>query len=95
MTAVAIKPSPVEKYRMEVLPPDRAADLYRSLASHIRPEVFERNLTNCLMANPDLLKFDARIVYRAQAKTLTWVLTAAGTGVVTIVEVLLHTFWKH
>ncbi len=30
-----------------VLPPERAADLYRSLASHIRPEVFERNLTNC------------------------------------------------
>ena len=72
-TAIALKPSPVEKFRQEVLPPERATDLYRSLASHIRPEVFERNLTNCLMANPDLLQFDPRLVYREVSK-------AAGLG---------------
>lgn len=72
MTA-AVQLSPVELYRQQVLPPEKATDLYRSLPSHIKPAVFERNLINALMANPDLLRFDPRLVYREVSK-------AAGLG---------------
>ncbi|GLI23446.1 recombination protein RecT [Xanthobacter flavus] len=73
-TAVAPKDlTPVERYRMQVLPPDRAADLYRGLPSHIKPAVFERNLVNALMQNPDLLDFHPSLVYREVSK-------AAGLG---------------
>src|SRR5215207_8313636 len=60
--------TPVEKFRQEVLPPEQAADLFRSLPSHIKPERFERNLVNALMANPKLLKCDPRRVFREVSK---------------------------
>ncbi len=73
-TAVSPKDmTPVERYRLQVLPPDRAADLYRGLPSHIKPAVFERNLVNALMQNPDLLDFHPGLVYREVSK-------AAGLG---------------
>src|SRR5690606_29206886 len=52
----------------EVLPPDKADELYRSLPAHVRPEVFERNLVNALMTSPDLMGFDARLVFREVSK---------------------------
>lgn len=63
----------VDVYKAEVLPPAKAEELWSSMPSHIKPAVFERNLMNALMANPDLMNFDPRLVYREVAK-------AAGLG---------------
>lgn len=60
--------SPVEAFRQQVLPPEKATDLFRSLPSHIKPAVFERNLVNALMQNPDLIAFNPRLVYREVSK---------------------------
>lgn len=62
------KVSPVEQYRAMVLPEERKRDLFAALPSHVRPEVFERNLVNALMVNPDLMKCDARLVFREVSK---------------------------
>lgn len=71
--ATNIKPvsaaqSPVDQFVAQVLPPQRRAELARSLPSHIRPERFERNLVNALMQNPGLLNYDPRLVYREVSK---------------------------
>jgi recombination protein RecT len=70
---VPSQPSRLDEYRIQVLPADRAQDLYRSLPSHIKPAVFERNLVNALMANPSLMEFDPRLIFREVSK-------AAGLG---------------
>lgn len=69
----AIVPSKLDEYRIQVLPPERAHDLWRSLPQHIKPAVFERNLVNALMANPALMDFDPRLIFREVSK-------AAGLG---------------
>ena len=56
-------------YRAEVLPPEKARELYAALPSHIKPAVFERNLMNALMANPSLMDFEPRLIYREVAKS--------------------------
>lgn len=68
-----VKASKLDEYRVQVLPPERARDLYSSLPSHIKPAVFERNLVNALMANPSLMDFDPRLIFREVSK-------AAGLG---------------
>lgn len=75
MNAVAQIPrvSPVDQFVGEVLPPDRRTSLFSGLPSHIKPAVFERNLVNAVMANPNLMKYDPRLVYREVSK-------AAGLG---------------
>ncbi len=70
---VTHKPSKLDEYRIQVLPPERAHELYRAMPSHIKPAVFERNLMNALMANPSLMDFDPRLIFREVAK-------AAGLG---------------
>jgi len=72
-TRVSNAPSKLDQYRIEVLPPERARDLYNSLPSHIKPAVFERNLVNALMANPSLMDYDPRLIFREVSK-------AAGLG---------------
>lgn len=67
------RPSRLDEYRVQVLPPERARDLYNSLPSHIKPAVFERNLVNALMANPSLMDYDPRLIFREVSK-------AAGLG---------------
>jgi len=67
------QPSKLDEYRTQVLPPERAHDLWRSLPQHIKPAVFERNLVNALMANPALMNFDPRLIFREVSK-------AAGLG---------------
>jgi len=67
-TANISKPTRLESYVAEVLPPARAAELFRSLPSHIKPAVFERNLVNALMANPELMQHPPALVYREVAK---------------------------
>lgn len=74
MNAIAkIDRSPVEAYVDEVLPADRLADLSRSLPSHIRPELFKRNLLNVVMINWELMKCEAGLLFREVSK-------AAGLG---------------
>lgn len=68
-----VKASKLDEYRIAVLPPERARDLYNSLPSHIKPAVFERNLVNALMANPALMDYDPRLIFREVSK-------AAGLG---------------
>jgi len=62
------KPTRLEAFKEQVLPPERAKDLYSSLPTHVRREVFDRNLVNALMANPDLMQCDARLVFREVSK---------------------------
>lgn len=75
MNAVAniTKPSPVDAFVGEVLPPDRRQSLFSGMPAHIKPAVFERNLVNAVMANTNLMKYDPRLVYREVSK-------AAGLG---------------
>ncbi len=73
MNQLVAQPSRIDEYRIAVLPPERARDLYTSLPSHIKPAVFERNLVNALMANPSLMEFDPRLIFREISK-------AAGLG---------------
>lgn len=62
------KPSKLDEYAVQVLPPERKQELWRSLPSHIKPAVYERNLMNALMANPSLMEFDPRLIFREVAK---------------------------
>lgn len=62
------KPTQLDAYRAEVLPPDRKAELFNSLPTHVKPERFERNLVNALMTNPDLMQLDPRLVFREVSK---------------------------
>lgn len=73
LPATAERPTKLDEYRFAVLPPERARELYTSLPSHIKPAVFERNLINALMANPDLMDYDPRLIFREVSK-------AAGLG---------------
>jgi phage RecT family recombinase len=65
------KSTPVEVYVGQVLPPEKATDLFKSLPRHISPDRFERNLHNALMNNPDLMKADPRLVYREISKAVS------------------------
>jgi phage RecT family recombinase len=63
----------LDNFVQQVLPPAKADELWRSLPSHIKPAVFERNLLNALMQNPDLINYAPALVYREVSK-------AAGLG---------------
>ena len=69
----AIVKSPVEAYVDQVLPSDRMEDIARSLPSHIKPALFQRNLLNVLMNNAGLMKHEPGYVFREVSK-------AAGLG---------------
>lgn len=60
--------SPVELFLDEVLPADRVDDLRRSLPGHIKPELLQRNLLNCLMNNPELMEFSPGLIFREVSK---------------------------
>lgn len=66
--AVATQLSPVEAFVSEVLPADRLDDLSRSLPSHIKPAMFQRNLLNAIMINPDLMNHPPGLVFREVSK---------------------------
>lgn len=71
MNSVATIDAPrtrLDSYMAEVLPPEKKQQLANALPRHIRPELFERNLMNALMAQPDLLKCDPREVWREVAQ---------------------------
>jgi recombination protein RecT len=83
--------SRLELFRQQVLPPEKANDLWRSLPQHIKPAVFERNLLNALMQNPDLLNFAPPLVYREVSK-------AAGLGLLLdpqLGEAYIVTAWNY
>lgn len=66
--AVATQLSPVEAFVSEVLPADRLDDLSRSLPAHIKPAMFQRNLLNAIMINPDLMSHPPGLVFREVSK---------------------------
>jgi recombination protein RecT len=66
--ATVERPTRLDAYMAEVLPPDKRESLFRGLPRHIRPELFERNLANAIMAQPDLLKCHPSEVYREVAQ---------------------------
>jgi len=65
---VTIQKSPLEDFVDAVLPADRLDDLRRSLPSHIRAEMFQRNLLNAVMVNTDLMDMDTGEVFREVSK---------------------------
>lgn len=61
--------SPVEAYTAQVMGDEtRSADLFRSLPRHIPPARFQRNLVNLLMQKPEMMRYDARLVFREVSK---------------------------
>ena len=60
--------SPVEDFVDQVLPSDRLQDLAREMPSHIRPDLFKRNLLNAIMINWDLMKCDPGLLFREVSK---------------------------
>ena len=62
------QPTKLERFQMEILPPDQKVELFSGLPSHIKPERFERNLANALMQNPGLMELDPRLVFREVSK---------------------------
>lgn len=61
--------TPVEAYAAQVIGDEgRSADLFRALPKHVPPHRFQRNLINLLMQNPEMMKYDARLVYREVSK---------------------------
>lgn len=64
----ATRPSPVERFIADVLPPAKEKDVMGSLPEHVKPERFKRNLANALMREPKLLKCDPRVVFREVSK---------------------------
>lgn len=62
------KPTRLDSFRSEVLPPDRRNELFAGMPPHVRPERFERNLVNALMQTPELMDCDPRLVYREVSK---------------------------
>lgn len=75
MNQVATIPtrSRVEVYVDTVLTPDRLHGIARDLPSHIKPDLFKRNLLNAIMINPKLMDHEAGYVFREVSK-------AAGLG---------------
>jgi recombination protein RecT len=75
MNEIATQPQPerratqVEIYTAQVLGDDsRTAELFRALPRHIPPARFQRNLLNLIMQKPEMLQYDARLVYREVSK---------------------------
>jgi recombination protein RecT len=60
--------SPVEQFVMDVLPADRLTELSKSLPAHIKPAMFQRNLLNAIMINPDLMKHPPGLLFREVSK---------------------------
>ena len=75
MNEIVAQPQPerrasqVEIYTAQVLGDDsRTAELFRALPRHIPPARFQRNLLNLIMQKPEMLQYDARLVYREVSK---------------------------
>ncbi|MGE0231738.1 MAG: recombinase RecT [Flavobacteriaceae bacterium] len=62
------KPTRLDEFRMQVLPPERKAEIIRALPAHVKPERFERNLVNALMQTPELMELDPRLIFREVSK---------------------------
>ncbi|MDP9809402.1 phage RecT family recombinase [Rhizobium tibeticum] len=62
------KPTKLDQFRMEVLPPERRQELVAGMPPHVRPERFERNLVNAMMQNPGLMDLDPRLIFREISK---------------------------
>lgn len=71
LPATQQQPSKIDTFVGEVLPPERIARL--GLPSHVKPVLFERNLYNAIAANPALMNYDVRLIFREVSK-------AAGLG---------------
>lgn len=69
MNAVtSAKPTRLDQFRMEVLPPERRQELFAGMPPHVRPERFERNLVNAMMQNPGMMDLDPRLIFREISK---------------------------
>ena len=75
------RPTRLDAYMAEVLPPEKKQQLFKGLPRHIRPELFERNLANAIMQQPDLLKCDPREVYREVAQIAALGLMLSGARI--------------
>lgn len=61
--------SPVELYAAQVMGDDvRSGELFRALPRHIPAARFQRNLLNLIMQKPEMMKYDARFVFREVSK---------------------------
>jgi recombination protein RecT len=71
MSGQAIAPhqtSPVEEFVDNILDPHRMNELARDMPSHIKPEMFKRNLLNAVMINPGLMDLPVGLLFREVSK---------------------------
>lgn len=61
-------PTLLDRFRAEVLPPQRRQELVTGMPKHMNPDRFERNLINALMQTPDLMQVEPRLIYREISK---------------------------
>lgn len=64
----ASKPTRLDQFRMEILPPESKPDFFAGMPAHVKPERFMRNLDNAIMQNPGLMDLDPRLIFREIAK---------------------------
>lgn len=66
--AVALAPTKLDQFRMEILPPDKERAFFAGLPGHVKPERFMRNLDIAIMQRPELMKLDPRLIFREISK---------------------------
>jgi len=64
----ASKPTKLDQLRIDILPPEREPEFFRSLPAHVKPERFMRNLDIALMQNQKLMALDPRLIFREVSK---------------------------
>lgn len=68
LAVLPVAKSKSEQFMAQVLPPERKAELRRSLPAHVSPDRFERNLFNAIMQNPALMNYAPALVFREVSK---------------------------
>lgn len=58
----------LDTFKTNLLSQGRGDQLWKSLPQHINPQRFDRELTNALMVQPELLAYDPRLVFREVAR---------------------------
>src|SRR5688572_14042819 len=61
----------VELYATQILGASKPGELLGALPEHIVPERFRRGLLNLLMQQPDLMKYEPRLLHREVSKAAT------------------------
>ena len=68
LVPAASRPTKLEIFMGQVLPPDKREAIARSLPAHVPMARFERNLSNAVMQTPDLMQCPPAMVFKEVSK---------------------------